>query len=68
MDDDNWTELRSADELEYGLLMVVTWDELKGEKWVKYAMIRYKVNINIILSENLHNTVDKDDSPVKNGK
>ena len=54
--------------MEYGLLMVVTRDELKGENWVKYAIIRQKVSINSTLSDNLHNTVDKDDSRAKNGE
>ena len=39
-----------------------------GENWVKYAIIRYKANNNSTLSENIHNTVDKDDSWVTNGK
>ena len=68
MDDDNRTELRSSDELEQGIMMGVELDELKGENWVKYSIIRQKLNINITLSENLHSTVDKDDSWVTNGK
>ena len=68
MGDDNWTELRSADELEYGMMMGMKWDELKGENWVKYANIKHKLNMNSTLSENIHNTVEKYNSQVKNGK
>ena len=50
------------------MIMGVTQDELKGENWVKYATIIYKVNINITLSENIHNTVEKYGSRVTNGK
>ena len=42
--------------------------ESNVENWVKYAMIRYKINNNRTLSDKLHNTVDKDDSRVTNGK
>ena len=40
MDADNWTEIRSDCELEYGMIIVVTWDETKGENWIKYEIIR----------------------------
>ena len=39
-----------------------------GDNWVKYAMIRYKININSTLTENLHTTADKYDSRATNGK
>ena len=40
--------------------------ESNGEKLVKYAMIRYKINFNITLTDNLHTTSEKDDSWVTN--
>ena len=42
--------------------------ESNGVNWVKYEMIRYKINNNSTLSEKLHNTVEKDDSRATNGK
>ena len=36
--------------------------ETNVDIWVKYAMIRYKINNNGTLSENLHNKVEKYDS------
>ena len=42
--------------------------ESNGENWVKYETIRYKININSTLKDNLHTTLEKDDSQVKNGK
>ena len=42
--------------------------ESNGENWVEYAMIRYKININSTLTENIHTIEDKDDSRVTNGK
>ena len=42
--------------------------ESNGEIWVKYAMIRYKININNNLTDNIHTTEEKDDSLVTNGK
>ena len=38
--------------------------ESNGENWVKYAMIRYKINANITLTYNLHTTAEKDESLV----
>ena len=40
--------------------------ESNGENWVKYAMVRYKINVNSTLTDNLHTTVAKDDSLVMN--
>ena len=48
----NWT-LCSAEEVNL---------ESNGENWVKYAIIRYKINKNITLSNKIHNNVDEDDS------
>ena len=39
-----------------------------GEKWVRYAMIRYKININITLTENILTAEEKDDGRVTNGE
>ena len=68
MDDYHWNELRSDDELEYGILMVVKWDELKGENWVMFSIIKSKLNINSTWSDNIHNTVDNDNIRAKNGE
>ena len=38
------------------------------ENWVKYAMIKYKININSTLTVNIHTTADKYDSWMMNGK
>ena len=40
MGDNKWTKLRSADELEYGHMMGVMWNEPKGENWVNDERIR----------------------------
>ena len=42
--------------------------ESNGVNWVKYEMIRYKININSTLTDNIYTTADKDDSGVENGK
>ena len=39
-----------------------------GKNCVKYEMIRYKININSTLTENLHTTAEKDNSKVMNRK
>ena len=38
------------------------------ENWVKYAIIKYIININSILVDDLHTTAEKDDIQVENGK
>ena len=40
--------------------------ESNRENWVKYAMVRYKINVNSTLTDNLHTTAAKDDSLVMN--
>ena len=42
--------------------------EINGKNWVKYEMIRYKININSTLTDNLYTTVEKYDSLKTNGK
>ena len=42
--------------------------ESNGENWVKYAMVRYKININKNLTDNIHTTAEKYDSWVTNGE
>ena len=42
--------------------------ESKGENWVKYAMIRYKINSESTLTDNLHTTAEKCDMRVTIGK
>ena len=34
--------------------------ESNGENWKKYKIIRYKINVNINLTDNLHITAEKD--------
>ena len=41
--------------------------EINGENWVNYSMIRYKININSTLINNIHTTAEKDNSRVMNG-
>ena len=41
--------------------------ESNGVNWIKYAMIRYKINNNSALSDKLHNIVDNHDSQVMSG-
>ena len=40
--------------------------ESNGENWLKYVLIRYKINVNSTLTDNFHTTSEKDDSWVTN--
>ena len=42
--------------------------ESNGENWLNYAMIRYEINSNITLTDNIHTIEDKYDSWVMNDK
>ena len=42
--------------------------ESKWETWVMHEIIKYLININNTLTDNIHATAEKDNSLVKNGK